>query len=304
MGNPVVGSMSEWAGVLKDFFRQIEDGSKTLEQVIAFNENRNPFAPGVADEWINEIIKQERKFHRDFFGSEFDLAKFENTLRKYGRKKIREWKKLGLEPHFLPKVSMMAGEEYPGWKVKPEDWFYKIQVEGKLFLNASGQLTKMTTIGLEGITVLIDTRLKPAYSDGKQMYEKDNLLGPIIEKLRRENRIARYEYGPQNSRFGVSSNEIDSEIRAAFAEKIGLSRDMVRLEKTIEANTIPQIYSHMPRMRDGQTNTWVWYEEFFGGCDGRLGGGYSDSGGLAGVGYSGVGHRWDDRSFRLLAVLV
>jgi len=34
----VVGSMSDWAGVLKDFFRQIGDGSKTFKQVVAFNE--------------------------------------------------------------------------------------------------------------------------------------------------------------------------------------------------------------------------------------------------------------------------
>jgi hypothetical protein len=39
-----VGSMSEWSGVLKDFFRQIHDGSHTLESVIAFNEHRNMFA--------------------------------------------------------------------------------------------------------------------------------------------------------------------------------------------------------------------------------------------------------------------
>lgn len=40
----VVGSMSEWSGVLKDFFRQIDDGSHTLERVKAFNEHQNPFA--------------------------------------------------------------------------------------------------------------------------------------------------------------------------------------------------------------------------------------------------------------------
>ncbi|KKS65575.1 MAG: hypothetical protein UV67_C0014G0011 [Parcubacteria group bacterium GW2011_GWC1_43_12] len=39
----VVGSMSEWSGVLKDFFRQIDDGSKTLRQVQLFNEGKNPF---------------------------------------------------------------------------------------------------------------------------------------------------------------------------------------------------------------------------------------------------------------------
>ncbi|MEK7580630.1 MAG: hypothetical protein AAB465_03430, partial [Patescibacteria group bacterium] len=40
----MVGSMSEWSGVLKDFFRQINDGSKTLRQVQLFLENKNPFS--------------------------------------------------------------------------------------------------------------------------------------------------------------------------------------------------------------------------------------------------------------------
>src|SRR3989338_1782559 len=44
MAKQVVGSMSEWSGVLKDFFRQIDDGSHTLETVRTFNEHRNPFA--------------------------------------------------------------------------------------------------------------------------------------------------------------------------------------------------------------------------------------------------------------------
>src|SRR3989338_5454483 len=44
MVKQVVGSMSDWSGVLKDFFRQIEDGSHDLESVKAFNEHQNPFS--------------------------------------------------------------------------------------------------------------------------------------------------------------------------------------------------------------------------------------------------------------------
>lgn len=49
MPREVVGSMSEWSGVLKDFFRQIEDGSHSLEAVKAFNERRNPFESPVRE---------------------------------------------------------------------------------------------------------------------------------------------------------------------------------------------------------------------------------------------------------------
>lgn len=43
MTREVVGSMSDWSGVLKDELRQINDGSLTLEQLIAVTEHRNPF---------------------------------------------------------------------------------------------------------------------------------------------------------------------------------------------------------------------------------------------------------------------
>lgn len=43
MKRQVVGSMSEWSGVLKDFWRQVDDGSITLTMVKNFVERRNPF---------------------------------------------------------------------------------------------------------------------------------------------------------------------------------------------------------------------------------------------------------------------
>lgn len=51
MKREVVGSMSEWAGVLGDFFRQIKDGSITLPQVTAFAEHKNPFPEVNLSEW-------------------------------------------------------------------------------------------------------------------------------------------------------------------------------------------------------------------------------------------------------------
>ncbi len=38
-----VGDISAWAGMFKDFFRQIDDGSITREQLRIFLEHRNPF---------------------------------------------------------------------------------------------------------------------------------------------------------------------------------------------------------------------------------------------------------------------
>lgn len=55
----VVGSMSDWSGVLKDFFRQIDDGSITLERLKNFV-GHNPVA-----DWQN--------FYKNVFGIEVNL---------------------------------------------------------------------------------------------------------------------------------------------------------------------------------------------------------------------------------------
>ena len=256
----------------------------------------------VKADWLTEILEAERQAHLIFFGRWFNLSGFEKTLRKYGRKKVRAWKRLGLEPHFLPGVSMMSGDEYPGWKVKPEEWFYKKLVEGKLFRDVGGNLEKVTVVKLEGITVLIDTRLKPAYDGGKQIWTDDGLLGEIIETARKAGQITKYEH-LQSSRFGVSANEWEMVIKPIWAAKLGLATDQVRLETTIERNVIPQMYSHMPRKDDGKTDTSVWVEEYFEARSKRLDGGYSGGGGLADVYCHDSGGRWNDRSVRPLAVL-
>ncbi|MDP3730914.1 MAG: hypothetical protein Q8R34_00190, partial [bacterium] len=57
-------------------------------------------------DWIKAILKKERGSHFGFFGKEFDLSEFQKTLEKHGEDKIEGWKRLLLEPHFLPKITM------------------------------------------------------------------------------------------------------------------------------------------------------------------------------------------------------
>jgi hypothetical protein len=136
------------------------------------------------------------------------------------------------------------------------------------------------------------------------MFKDDNLLGPIIERLRQEGKIAKYEYGTPASRFGVSGDdEWEDQIRPALAEFLGIKVARVRLERAIESNIIPQLYSYLPRQRDGETDTWVWYEEYFEDGSYRLYGGSSDFGGLSRVYCLWAGSHWFYRAFRPLVVL-
>ena len=65
MAKTAVGSMSDWSGVLEDFFRQIDDGSHTLEVIKAFNEHRNPFVEAVAD--TSQSLTGWPTFYHNYF---------------------------------------------------------------------------------------------------------------------------------------------------------------------------------------------------------------------------------------------
>lgn len=253
--------------------------------------------------WLDRILEQEKKAHLAFFGKEFDLTQFTETLLKYGEKKILFWKKLGLESHFISKAPFLQSDSYPGWKKKPEKWFYEDVANGKIMQNINGELVKIQTVEIEGITLLVDTRCKPQYTGGSQMYKNDNFLGPIIFKMRREGKIKDYNSGPRDSRFNISADEFETQLKPEIAELLKLNISQIRFEKTIEANLIPQMYKHMPRKNDGNINTWCWYDEYFGGRAVRLHGGVSGYGGLSGVGYRDSDDHWRSGSVRFVAVL-
>lgn len=244
-------------------------------------------------DWLDQILVKEQMPHREGV----DFSGFRAKLEYYGEAKIREWQALGMEPIYLCEED----EKLPG-RINLCDWFYEEAKEGKILRQKCGELVvDKEPWKIESGAYLIDTRLKPQYDGGKQMYKNDNLLGPIIERVRKEEKIAEYEYGSQDSRFGVSADEWEEQIKPVLAEFLGLE---VRLERTIEMNIIPQLYPKMPRARDGETNTYVWLEEFFKDRYNRIYGGSSRWGGSSNVAYDyWSGNHWSDGSLLPLAVL-
>ncbi|PIZ99695.1 MAG: hypothetical protein COX77_00830 [Candidatus Komeilibacteria bacterium CG_4_10_14_0_2_um_filter_37_10] len=67
MKKSVVGSMSDWSGVLKDVYRQIDDGSLTLGHFRALAEHRNPFA-------VDTIQQEWQEFYRKYFRMNVDFS--------------------------------------------------------------------------------------------------------------------------------------------------------------------------------------------------------------------------------------
>ena len=284
-------------GMLGDLNFKLQHGVITPTQLDLFLKKQNPFE---VVGWLDAILNREEELHGAFFSKnfakKFDYSQFSATLEKYGEAKFAEWKKIGLEPHFLPSVEMSQNKDFPGWKVKPEQWFYDQVDKG----NVLGSPLCLGEFDIDGMVVLVDTRCKPAYwGNGKQMWENDNLFGEIIAKLREEEKIV--DYNPRASRFGVSALEIEQKIAPALATKLGLEPRQVRLERAIEFNVLSQLLTDTLRAKDGETNTRVWFADHFD--EYRLNGGHSVSGGFAYVHYYSAGNHWYRKSFRLLAVL-
>ncbi|MEK7566332.1 MAG: hypothetical protein AAB494_01500 [Patescibacteria group bacterium] len=82
MAKTTVGSMSDWSGVLKDFFRQIHDGSVTLEQVVAFNEHRDPFTMVNPSDPVT--LADWQKFYCDLFGLNCDFSSLRIPAKRKG----------------------------------------------------------------------------------------------------------------------------------------------------------------------------------------------------------------------------
>ena len=289
-------------GVTMEAFKVAKNNAATLDKIAQAIIGSPTFIP---DEWVMNLLDAERAAHLAFFGQEFDLTLMRGTIERYGYARIAEWQKLGLEVHFLPSTVLMQNTSFDGWKIQPESWYWDQSRNGNLYhRQGDGTLVKVSGDLLPGSVVLIDTRKKPNYDDSKQMFAKDgDFMGRVIDCLRKDGKLARYQYGPQTSRFGISSIEWEDHLKAAVADHLGLEPTQVRLEMAIEANIIPQLYMNMPRKDDGTTGTWCWYEEFFKSASRRLIGGRSDGGGLARVDCGGSGSHWYDLAVRPLGVL-
>ena len=64
----VVGSMSDWSGMLKDLFRQIDDGSIELNHLRALLEHQDPFKR----KDVSSQVMRWQGFYKRFFGIDVD----------------------------------------------------------------------------------------------------------------------------------------------------------------------------------------------------------------------------------------
>lgn len=105
----VVGSMLDWSGVLKDFFRQINDGSLTLQQTTTFTEHRNPFELELD---ISTLVSDWQNFYKDVFGIKADFSNLRIPKKQPGFNRLIVMAK-GMTAQ---KVYDKCKELFPCWK--------------------------------------------------------------------------------------------------------------------------------------------------------------------------------------------
>ena len=199
MAKAAVGSMSEWSGTLKDFFRQINDGSHTLEAVKAFNEHR-PLSPLVA------LVEATTRKLQKFFDRDVEVAPFPP---EFTPDNLARWAQFNLEPVFLPDEEIGEDRKLKDW-IKPNAWFYQMIREGKL-ASDSAQLKKGW--------YLADFTVGTDYTDGSQVFPNDPLAS-IITKLRKEGKVGQHDNTPAGSRFSITHDEWTSVVLPAVAQEL------------------------------------------------------------------------------------
>lgn len=106
--------------------------------------------------------------------------------------------------------------------------------------------------------VAIDHTQKPNYDGGRQLYKND-AFGNILGRLRKERKIKvsrGLRHIPENSRFGISPDELTSHVLPAIAEMLEVDSNQVRLPKEIEFNVI----GNRSYPEWGNTNTAEWMQ--------------------------------------------
>ncbi len=226
------------------------------------------------------LMTAEKQAVSAFFGK--DIAVSEPPAELF--QTLEQMSKIGItgfEPHFLPQVSLTEKSKIPGWKVKPESWFWQKIKEGKISKDAAT---------LQEGWYLVDKRKKPNYDNGQQRYDND-YAEPIMADLRKTGKIQKYSSVPDISRFGASPEEIEQVILPEAVRITGTKGDLTA-KRYIEFN----VWGNMFHPEWGQTNTLEWFADRFGDSS-RLYGGYSVAGGLTSVHDVWSGHRHGDVAF-------
>ena len=178
-----------------------------------------------------------------------------------------------LKPVFLPGEDIDENCQLKQY-TKPEQWFYQQVAAEKV-----KKYENLSPTTLRHDWYLADFTVGVGYTDGSQMLPSDP-WAPLIARLRREQKIGRYNNTPDGSRFSITPDGWEGIVIPTMSQELQLPRGCyLRLERCIEHNFIGNFYDRQNR---GQYNMWQWFADYFE-VSRRLCGGDRGDGGLADV---------------------
>ncbi len=230
---------------------------------------------------FSELRKQEEQILFAFFEKKITVPPLPSDVTL---DKMKTWERQGFKLHYLPQEDMKKNKHLQAWKKQPNYTQY---------LEAS-KLPADLMILKEG-WALVDTRQKPTYDNGNQMYQHD-ILAPVLAELRK-NIIQNFKH--PSSRFNLSSDELENpEVLNAFAEAYGVKPNQITIQKSIEFNVLGNI--HHPEWGKPPSNCSEWFSDLYDSGQYRLDSGNSDGGGLSYVSMSSRDSRHGGIGFRAL----
>lgn len=260
---------------LKEFFRQLCDGSLRMEHVIAMNEHRNPFMP--EEEWALRLRTRMERILSKKLGYPISVDPLPS---EFTPENLARWAKMNFRPVFLPKLKIDREFRAINY-VKPCEFFYSA---------IDQRMVGEGALWLPGCWCLADFSIGVDYTDGTQIFPNDP-LAETIAQLRQEKKIDKYDKTPMGSRFSITPVEGENVVCPTVQEVLGIGTNRVcRPESCIEHNFIGNLFDGKNR---GHFNIWQWFSDEYGKNGAyRLFGGARVFGGLAYVDYDAAGYRY------------
>lgn len=248
----------------------------------------------------SQLVEKTHESLKIFFGKEVKVAAPSSLFLGFGR--ISEAEGFSIfSPIYFANEEFTQESNYPGWKIKPEKYFWEQIKEEMLPENARR---------LPGAWAYIDASIRPNYDRGKQLFENDP-LAPILQKGRSQGKIEvpdLLKHVPETSRFGASPKEHDTyvfpELSKIFSKtpqvKEAFARGLIKIRKptATEFNFAGNLY--FPHFDNANTSECL--DDKVGRGGRRLFGGRKDEGGLAHVSDVWYEGHDDRRAFRPLIV--
>src|SRR3989344_9446835 len=259
----VVGCLpSKVLGLQRDMLEKWSgpDGDLWVERIALTLQGKNPLeAVALGPKWADEICVQARRKLKKFFGRHVQVDPVPSS---WTQEFLENAAKYNLRPVFLPETDISESFQHGGY-VKPDAWYYNNVKSGNIKGKAPTKLRKGW--------YLADFSMGTDYTDGTQVFANDP-LAPVIERLRREKKIGKYDLTPLGSRFSITNDEWRETVCPAVARELGVRPEQVGLERAIEFNAIGNLYDP----NRGRFNMWEWFSDVFeasrrlcGGARGR-----------------------------------